>query len=68
MRDVVLELRPLLTKDKLLVSIAAGTKLKDLQVYLFSHIFRNCCYACFIWEFICSWLSLNFFGCLIFVF
>lgn len=30
-RDVVLELRPLLTKDKLLVSIAAGTKLKDLQ-------------------------------------
>ena len=29
---VVLELRPQLTKKKLLVSVAAGVKLKDLQV------------------------------------
>uniref|UniRef100_A0A2P2NFG7 Uncharacterized protein n=1 Tax=Rhizophora mucronata TaxID=61149 RepID=A0A2P2NFG7_RHIMU len=31
-KDVVLQLRPLLTKKKLLVSIAAGVKLKDLEV------------------------------------
>ncbi|XP_050883025.1 pyrroline-5-carboxylate reductase-like [Lathyrus oleraceus] len=30
-KDVVLKLKPLLTKDKLLVSVAAGIKLKDLQ-------------------------------------
>ena len=30
--DVVLELRPLLTKTKLLVSVVAGVKLKHLQV------------------------------------
>ncbi|CAB4286488.1 unnamed protein product [Prunus armeniaca] len=30
-KDVVLQLRPLLSKKKLLVSIAAGVKLKDLQ-------------------------------------
>ncbi|KAK7336472.1 hypothetical protein VNO77_17014 [Canavalia gladiata] len=30
-KDVVLKLRPLLTKNKLLVSVAAGVKLKDLQ-------------------------------------
>ncbi|EEF30883.1 pyrroline-5-carboxylate reductase, putative [Ricinus communis] len=30
-KDVVLQLRPVLTKRKLLVSIAAGIKLKDLQ-------------------------------------
>ncbi|WCJ43137.1 Pyrroline-5-carboxylate reductase [Euphorbia peplus] len=30
-KDVVLALRPLLTKKKLLVSVAAGIKLKDLQ-------------------------------------
>jgi len=31
-KDVVLKLKPLLTKDKLLVSVAAGIKMKDLQV------------------------------------
>lgn len=31
LKDVVLKLKPLLTKDKLLVSVAAGIKLKDLQ-------------------------------------
>lgn len=31
-KDVVLKLKPLLTKNKLLVSVAAGVKLKDLQV------------------------------------
>lgn len=31
-KDVVLQLRPVLTKKKLLVSVAAGIKLKDLQV------------------------------------
>lgn len=31
MKDVVSKLTPLLTKNKLLVSVAAGTKLKDLQ-------------------------------------
>ncbi|KAM0981329.1 hypothetical protein TB2_014120 [Malus domestica] len=31
-KDVVLQLRPLLSRKKLLVSIAAGVKLKDLQV------------------------------------
>ncbi|KAK7286696.1 hypothetical protein RJT34_21881 [Clitoria ternatea] len=30
-KDVVLKLKPLLTKNKLLVSVAAGVKLKDLQ-------------------------------------
>ncbi|XP_068658490.1 pyrroline-5-carboxylate reductase isoform X2 [Aristolochia californica] len=30
-KEVVLELRPLLSKEKLLVSVAAGVKLKDLQ-------------------------------------
>ncbi|KAK2362814.1 pyrroline-5-carboxylate reductase [Trifolium repens] len=30
-KDVVLKLKPLLTKNKLLVSVAAGIKLKDLQ-------------------------------------
>ncbi|KHN30374.1 Pyrroline-5-carboxylate reductase [Glycine soja] len=30
-KDVVFKLTPLLTKNKLLVSVAAGTKLKDLQ-------------------------------------
>ncbi|PON52314.1 Pyrroline-5-carboxylate reductase [Parasponia andersonii] len=30
-KDVVLQLRPLLSKKKLLVSVAAGVKLKDLQ-------------------------------------
>ncbi|KAF2308184.1 hypothetical protein GH714_036500 [Hevea brasiliensis] len=30
-KDVVLQLRPVLTKKKLLVSVAAGIKLKDLQ-------------------------------------
>nr|ABN07987.1 Delta 1-pyrroline-5-carboxylate reductase; NADP oxidoreductase, coenzyme F420-dependent [Medicago truncatula] len=30
-KDVVLKLKPLLTKDKLLVSVAAGIKMKDLQ-------------------------------------
>ncbi|XP_061367575.1 pyrroline-5-carboxylate reductase [Gastrolobium bilobum] len=30
-KDVVLKLNPLLTKNKLLVSVAAGVKLKDLQ-------------------------------------
>ena len=41
-KDVALKLKPLLTKNKLLVSVAAGVKLKDLQVsesYLF---FFNC--------------------------
>nr|5BSE_A Chain A, Pyrroline-5-carboxylate reductase [Medicago truncatula]5BSE_B Chain B, Pyrroline-5-carboxylate reductase [Medicago truncatula]5BSE_C Chain C, Pyrroline-5-carboxylate reductase [Medicago truncatula]5BSE_D Chain D, Pyrroline-5-carboxylate reductase [Medicago truncatula]5BSE_E Chain E, Pyrroline-5-carboxylate reductase [Medicago truncatula]5BSE_F Chain F, Pyrroline-5-carboxylate reductase [Medicago truncatula]5BSE_G Chain G, Pyrroline-5-carboxylate reductase [Medicago truncatula]5BS len=31
LKDVVLKLKPLLTKDKLLVSVAAGIKMKDLQ-------------------------------------
>lgn len=31
-KDVVLKLQPHLTKNKLLVSVAAGVKLKDLQV------------------------------------
>ncbi|KAJ1404195.1 Pyrroline-5-carboxylate reductase [Sesbania bispinosa] len=30
-KDVVMKLKPLLTKNKLLVSVAAGVKLKDLQ-------------------------------------
>ncbi|PRQ49718.1 putative pyrroline-5-carboxylate reductase [Rosa chinensis] len=30
-KDVVLQLRPLLSRKKLLISIAAGVKLKDLQ-------------------------------------
>ncbi|KAK4392509.1 Pyrroline-5-carboxylate reductase [Sesamum angolense] len=32
-KDVVLQLRPLLSEKKLLVSVAAGVKLKDLQVW-----------------------------------
>lgn len=31
-KEVLLELSPLLSEDKLLVSVAAGIKLKDLQV------------------------------------
>lgn len=43
-KDVVLKLKPLLTKDKLLVSVAAGIKMKDLQVTKsnhFSHFFSS---------------------------
>lgn len=39
-KDVVSKLTPVITKNKLLVSVAAGVKLKDLQVtnavYFFS--------------------------------
>jgi pyrroline-5-carboxylate reductase len=38
-KDVVLKLKPLLTKNKLLVSVAAGIKLKDLQVTVYLIIF-----------------------------
>lgn len=31
-KDVLSKLKPIVTKDKLLVSVAAGVKLKDLQV------------------------------------
>jgi pyrroline-5-carboxylate reductase len=40
-KDVVLKLKPLLTKNKLLVSVAAGIKLKDLQVTVYSIIFLH---------------------------
>ena len=35
-KNVVLKLRPLLSGKKLLVSVAAGVKLKDLQVLNFT--------------------------------
>lgn len=35
-KDAILQLRPLLSQKKLLVSVAAGVKLKDLQVRLLS--------------------------------
>ncbi|XP_027352079.1 pyrroline-5-carboxylate reductase [Abrus precatorius] len=38
-KDVVVKLRPLLTKNKLLVSVAAGVKLKDLQEWAASDRF-----------------------------
>ena len=41
-KDVVLQLRPLLSKKKLLVSIPAGVKLKDLQGILgFIKLFQS---------------------------
>jgi len=49
-KDVVLKLKPLLTKDKLLVSVAAGIKMKDLQVTKIQSFFSfisasNLCFA-----------------------
>lgn len=48
-KQVLLELKPLLTEEKLLVSIAAGIKMKDLQVsshllliFLYSRPFVYC--------------------------
>ncbi|XP_062112031.1 pyrroline-5-carboxylate reductase isoform X1 [Humulus lupulus] len=38
-KDVVLQLKPLLSKKKLLVSVAAGVKLKDLQRAMADEIF-----------------------------
>lgn len=35
-KDVVLQLKPMLSQNKLLVSVVAGVKLKDLQVYAYS--------------------------------
>lgn len=35
-KDVVLQLKPMLSQKKLLVSVVAGVKLKDLQVYAYS--------------------------------
>lgn len=40
-KDVVLELKPLFSKKKLLVSVAAGVKLKDLQVFV-KHLTCSC--------------------------
>ncbi|PKI56612.1 hypothetical protein CRG98_022995 [Punica granatum] len=36
-KDVILQLKPQLSKKQLLVSVAAGVKLKDLQVHPHSH-------------------------------
>jgi hypothetical protein len=38
-KQVLLDLKPLLTEEKLLVSIAAGIKMKDLQVS--SHFYSS---------------------------
>lgn len=45
-KGVLLQLKPLLTKKKLLVSVAAGVKLKDLEVCESEHFLL---YANFIW-------------------
>jgi pyrroline-5-carboxylate reductase len=45
-RQVLVELKPLLSEEKLLVSIAAGIKMEDLQVNL---------YFCFT-QYLNSWL------------
>ena len=54
-KDVVSKLTPLLTKNKLLVSVAAGTKLKDLQVIECSIFFFLPFYLC-----ICAAFGLQF--------
>lgn len=50
-KDVVLKLRPLLTKNKLLVSVAAGIKLKDLQVTECTIFFLSFCFV-----YLCCWI------------
>lgn len=47
-KDVILQVKPLLSKKQLFVSVAAGIKLKDLQVCTHSYLVFNVGYCLFV--------------------